>query len=172
MAAELLDLYMGKLEEQLDRSEDTFRNMSSLLLLLQQFPGDMEPLFQQDMVTFFNNQLPVINQLRLFFICSGLHDPSMHDCLYITLACSVQWDSMPCARGELGKPKPCNNHLLEPLEGCAAQLSYVNQLLVHEYNSWRPHQALTRHGCQLHVLQSHPDPYVHRQRNVPYPYTS
>lgn len=65
MAAELLDLYMGKLEEeQLDRSEDTFRNMSSLLLLLQQFPGDMEPLFQQDVVTFFTNQLPIVNQLR------------------------------------------------------------------------------------------------------------
>lgn len=64
-AAELLDLYMGKLEEQLDRTEDTFRHMSSLLLLLQQFPGDMEPLFQQDVVTFFANQLPVINQLRL-----------------------------------------------------------------------------------------------------------
>ncbi|KAL3152001.1 hypothetical protein ABBQ32_001121 [Trebouxia sp. C0010 RCD-2024] len=61
---ELLDLYMGKLEEQLDRTEDTFRHMSSLLLLLQQFPGDMEPLFQQDVVTFFSNQLPVINQLR------------------------------------------------------------------------------------------------------------
>ena len=67
MAAELLDLYMTKLEEQVDRSEDTFRNMSSLLLLLQQFPGDMEPLFQQDVVTFFTNQLPVINQLRFFF---------------------------------------------------------------------------------------------------------
>lgn len=65
LAAELLDLYMGKLEEQLDRTEDTFRHMSSLLLLLQQFPGDMEPLFQQDVVTFFSNQLPVINQLRL-----------------------------------------------------------------------------------------------------------
>lgn len=62
--SELLDMYMGKLEEQLDRSEDSFRNMSSLLLLLQHFPADMEPLFQQDMVTFFTNQLPVINQLR------------------------------------------------------------------------------------------------------------
>lgn len=64
VAAELLDVYMGKLEEQLDRTEDTFRHMSSLLLLLQQFPGDMEPLFQQDVLTFFTNQLPVINQLR------------------------------------------------------------------------------------------------------------
>ena len=64
MASELLDIYMGKLEEQLDRSEDSFRNMSSLLLLLQHFPGDMEPLFQQDVVTFFANQLPAINQLR------------------------------------------------------------------------------------------------------------
>ena len=81
LAAELLDLYMGKLEEQLDRSEDTFRNMSSLLLLLQQFPGDMEPLFQQDVVTFFTNQLPVINQLRFLFISCGPHHPSMHPCL-------------------------------------------------------------------------------------------
>ena len=84
MVAELLDLYMIKLEEQLDRSEDTFRNMSSLLLLLQQFPGDMEPLFQQDMVTFFTNQLPVINQLRFLFMCCGPHHPSMHACLYAT----------------------------------------------------------------------------------------
>lgn len=55
---------MEKLEERLDRSEDTFRHASSLLLLLQQFPGDMQPEFQQDMVTFFTNQLPILNQLR------------------------------------------------------------------------------------------------------------
>ena len=82
MAAELLDLYMGKLEEeQLDRSEDTFRNMSSLLLLLQQFPGDMEPLFQQDVVTFFTNQLPIINQLRSRLRCCSAHHVCMSVCI-------------------------------------------------------------------------------------------
>ena len=85
MAAELLDLYMGKLEEeQLDRSEDTFRNMSSLLLLLQHFPGDMEPLFQQDVVTFFTNQLPIVNQLRSLLRCCGVHSTCMLACLDIS----------------------------------------------------------------------------------------
>ena len=62
--SELLDIYMAKLEEQLDRTEDTYRHVSSLLLLLQQFPGDIHPDFQHDMVTFFANRLPVLNQLR------------------------------------------------------------------------------------------------------------
>ncbi|KAL0026395.1 hypothetical protein WJX79_005738 [Trebouxia sp. C0005] len=61
---ELLDTYMAKLEEQLDRSEDTFRHVSSMLLLLQHFPGDMQPDFQQDMLTFFATCLPTLNQLR------------------------------------------------------------------------------------------------------------
>lgn len=73
MAAELLDMYMGKLEEQLNRSEDTFRNASSLLLLLQHFPGDMDPPFQQDVVTFFANQLPIVNQLRFICLSAALH---------------------------------------------------------------------------------------------------
>ena len=76
MPSELLDIYMSKLEEQLDRSEDSFRNMSSLLLLLQHFPGDMEPVFQQDVVTFFSNQLPVINQLR--FVSLSVSDDMIH----------------------------------------------------------------------------------------------
>ena len=55
---------MAKLEEQIDRSEDTFRHVSSMLLLLHHFPGDMQPDFQQDMVTFFATRLPILNQLR------------------------------------------------------------------------------------------------------------
>jgi len=61
---ELLEIYMAKLEEQIDRSEDTFRHVSSMLLLLQHFPGDMQPDFQQDMITFFASCLPILNQLR------------------------------------------------------------------------------------------------------------
>ena len=64
MTAELLDVYMGKLEQQLDRSEDTFRNVSTFLLLLQHFPGDMEPVFQRDVVVFFTVQIPKLDTLR------------------------------------------------------------------------------------------------------------
>lgn len=62
--SELLDIYMAKLEEHMDRSEDTYRHVSSLLLLLQHFPGDMQSDFQQDMVTFFTKQLPILNLLK------------------------------------------------------------------------------------------------------------
>ena len=55
---------MGRLEQHLDRSEDTFRNVSTFLLLLQNFPGDMEPTFQRDVVLFFTMQIPELDRLR------------------------------------------------------------------------------------------------------------
>ena len=71
------------------------------------------------------------------------------------LACSVQWDNMSCAGSTLWKAEavhlPCWNlfRLVQPI------FYVLGSCSVHEYNSWRPHQALTRHGCQLHVLRFH-----------------
>ena len=66
--AELLDIYMGRLEQQLDRSEDTFRLVSTFLLLLQNFPGDMEPVFQRDVAVFFTVQIPNLDTLRYILL--------------------------------------------------------------------------------------------------------
>ena len=64
---------MSRLEQQLDSSEDSFRNVSTFLLLLSSFPGDMEPLFQQDMVVFFTTQVPVVDKLRQRPLCHVLN---------------------------------------------------------------------------------------------------
>ncbi|KAK9806879.1 hypothetical protein WJX72_005975 [[Myrmecia] bisecta] len=62
---ELLHLFMTKLEAQaLNRSEETFRAASSLQLLVQRFPADMEPDFQQDMLLFFRHMFPQLHSLR------------------------------------------------------------------------------------------------------------
>ena len=138
LAAELLDLYMGKLEEQLDRTEDTFRHMSSLLLLLQQFPGDMEPLFQQDVVTFFTNQLPVLNQLRLSTCC-----------------CSACLGISPClAREQLAVME--SNAFNEGLEDCTVQ--HVSSIhLPCQPRSSRPIVELSNDDdMSVHVLKSNP----------------
>ncbi len=56
---------MTKLEDQpLGRSEDTFRTVSTLHMLLQSFQGDMHPHFCEDMIAFFCAILPKLNELR------------------------------------------------------------------------------------------------------------
>ena len=64
MLAELLSLYMDKLEANLDRSEETFRAVVTLQQLMQHFPGDMDPLFQQDTIAHFRLMFQQLNELR------------------------------------------------------------------------------------------------------------
>ncbi|KAK9825683.1 hypothetical protein WJX81_003257 [Elliptochloris bilobata] len=56
---ELLSLVMRRLEERpgLSRSEECFRTVALLALLLQRFPGDMAPAFQGDTLAFFRGTL-------------------------------------------------------------------------------------------------------------------
>lgn len=59
-------MYLGKLEESsLDRSEDTYRTISMVHLLLQSFKGDMEPAFRADMIKFLCDTFPKLHDLRL-----------------------------------------------------------------------------------------------------------
>ena len=57
--AELLSLVMQRLEEPpgLARSEECFRTVALLALLLQRFPGDMAPAFQAHALAFFRDTL-------------------------------------------------------------------------------------------------------------------
>lgn len=69
--AELLDVFMRKLEERgLDRSEDSFRIVSTVQLLLQRFPGDMTDVFQADVILFFSKAFTSLNSLRRVCISS------------------------------------------------------------------------------------------------------
>ncbi|BDA48015.1 Serine-protein kinase ATM [Coccomyxa sp. Obi] len=62
---ELLSVYLGKLEDSpLDRSEDTYRTISMVHLLLQSFKGDMEPAFRADMIVFLCDIFPKLHDLR------------------------------------------------------------------------------------------------------------
>ena len=63
--AELVDVYLDKLElSPLDRSEDTFRTISMVHLLLQNFQGDMTNEFRTDMVAWFCLMFPRLHELR------------------------------------------------------------------------------------------------------------
>ena len=55
---------MSKLDEQLDRTEDTFRAVSTLQALFQAFPGDMHPDFQTDTLEFFQRIIEQLHALR------------------------------------------------------------------------------------------------------------
>ncbi len=56
---------MKRLEESpLDRSEDTYRTVSMVHLLLQSFQGDMDQLFRSDMVVFLCDMFPKLHELR------------------------------------------------------------------------------------------------------------
>ena len=66
ICAELLSLYLGKLEDTpLDRSEDTYRTISMVHQLLHSFNGDMEPAFRADMIVFLCDIFPKLHDLRL-----------------------------------------------------------------------------------------------------------
>lgn len=73
--AELLSLVMRRLEEPpgLERSEECFRTVALLALLLQRFPGDMAPPFQADALAFFRDSLlPALLRLECAL------DPALH----------------------------------------------------------------------------------------------
>ena len=73
--AELLSLVMRRLEEPpgLERSEECFRTVALLALLLQRFPGDMAPAFQADALAFFRDTLlPALLRLECAL------DPALH----------------------------------------------------------------------------------------------
>jgi hypothetical protein len=68
--ADLVEVFVERVRATgIDGSDDTFRIVSTIQQLLEQFPGDLEPSFQEEMCQFFQDAFVLVNKAR----CVVLH---------------------------------------------------------------------------------------------------